>query len=136
MSSPQINMMNKIKVRSIILLSILLLNQHYAKCNRSQNKNLNNLFSTPAKENYIEKTSTRNQKMIPIFQVIRFPVRTMNTWLLFSISNYHFNWISTENNSSIFQFWIYILEWWMYRRIQKWNMLYNVSWILFYLILV
>ena len=136
MSSPQINMMNKIKVRSIILLSILLLNQHYAKCNRSQNKNLNNLFSTPAKENDIEKTSTRNQKMIPIFQVIRFPVRTMNTWLLFSISNYHFNWISTENNSSIFQFWIYILEWWMYRRIQKWNMLYNVSWILFYLILV
>ena len=79
MSSPQINMMNKIKVRSIILLSILLLNQHYAKCNRSQNKNLNNLFSTPAKENDIEKTSTRNQKMIPIFQVIRFPVRTMNT---------------------------------------------------------
>ena len=136
MSSPQINMMNKIKVRSIILLSILLLNQHYAKCNRSQNKNLNNLFSTPAIQNDIEKTSTRNQKMIPIFQVIRFPVRTMNTWLLFSISNYHFNWISTENNSSIFQFWIYILEWWMYRRIQKWNMLYNVSWILFYLILV
>ena len=79
MSSPQINMMNKIKVRSIILLSILLLNQHYAKCNRSQNKNLNNLFSTPAIQNDIEKTSTRNQKMIPIFQVIRFPVKTMNT---------------------------------------------------------
>ena len=74
MSSLRINMKNKIKVRNIILLSILLLFQQYAKCNRSQTQDLNNLFSTPAKEKSNEKTSTRNQKMIPIFQVIRFPV--------------------------------------------------------------
>ena len=70
---PQINMKYKIKVRNIILF-ILLLNQHYLKCNRSRNRNLNNLFSTPTNENDITKKPTRNQKMIPIFQVIRFPV--------------------------------------------------------------
>ena len=64
----------KIKVRNVILFSILLLNQSFVKCKRGQNRNLNYLFSTPAEENNIEKTSTRNQKMIPIFQVIRFPV--------------------------------------------------------------
>ena len=71
--SPQINMKYKIKVRNIILF-ILLLNQHYVKCNRSQNRNLNYLFSTPINENDVEKSPNRNQKMIPIFQVIRFPV--------------------------------------------------------------
>ena len=74
MLPPRIDMKYKIKLRNIILFSILLLNQHYVKCDRSRNRNLNNLFSTPAKENDVEKTPTRNQKMIPIFQVIRFPV--------------------------------------------------------------
>ena len=64
----------KIKVRNVILFCILLLNQSFVECNKGRNKNLNYLFSTPAKENDIEKTPTRNQKMIPIFQVIRFPV--------------------------------------------------------------
>ena len=68
-------MKHKIKVRNIILFSILLLNQNFVKCNRSRNRNLStNLFSTPTKQNDVEKTPTRNQKLIPIFQVIRFPV--------------------------------------------------------------
>ena len=133
MSSPGINMKNKIKVRNIILLSILLLFQQYAKCNRSQTQDLNNLFSTPAKEKNNEKTSTRNQKMIPIFQVIRFPVWTMNDKYLV-IHDYYFQYWKWFKYILILN--IYLIEWWMYRWIQKWNLLYNVSWIFLYLILV
>ena len=63
-------------------------------------------------EKNVETVKGRTGKAIPIFQVIRFPVKYSMILVTIQIEPL---------------FIIFFAEWWMYGRLKKWNMLYCVS---------